>query len=537
MAADKCYFNNLKNIGLSLILLFICTGVSFAEVRLPAVISDNMVLQQQMKAPIWGWAEPNEDVLVKASWQSSGCSVKTGPDGKWSIRIDTPKAGGPYELVIEGTNKIILKNVLIGEVWVCSGQSNMEMPVKGWEAQPILNSAKEIETADYPMIRMFTVAQKVADQPQSDCTGCWRLCSPQTVGDFSAVAYFFGRELHQKLNVPVGLIHTSWGGTPAESWTSREVLQSDPDFAPIFERFEQEVAKYPENKAIYDKKLQEWEKSAAEAKTRGEAVPPKPWPEPLKHGHPHTPSGLYNAMICPLIPYGIKGAIWYQGESNAERAYQYRKLFPAMITNWRKAWGQGDFPFYFVQLANFVRHFPGKEIVPEKGRPCDDSWAELREAQLMTLNLSNTGMAVIIDIGAANNIHPGDKQDVGKRLSLWALAKDYGKDIVYSGPIYKKMVTEGNKIRLYFEHVGSGLAAKNGQLEGFAIAGSDKKFVWADAEIKEDTVLVSSREISEPVAVRYAWSIFPFCSLFNKEGLPASPFRTDKWAGITVDKK
>jgi len=342
------------------------------------------------------------------------------------------------------------------------------------------------------------------------------------------VAYFFGRELHKELNVPVGLIHTSWGGTPAEAWTRREVLEADADFAPILKRYDDAVAKYPQAMEQYKQKLAEWKQAVEKAKAEGKKPPRRPR-APFGPGNPHAPAGLYNAMIAPLIPYGIQGAIWYQGESNAGRAYQYRTLFPAMIKNWRDDWGRGKFSFLFVQLANFMKTKP---------EPDESAWAELREAQSMTLALPNTGMAVIIDIGDAVDIHPKNKQDVGKRLALWPLAGIYGKKLVYSGPIYKSMKADGNSIILSFDHAGGGLVAKgDGQLKGFSIAGADRKFVWADAKIEGNTVVVSSEKVSDPVAVRYAWADNPVCNLYNKEGLPATPFRTDDWPGVTVDAR
>jgi len=508
---------------LSLVLLLVNAGAAFADVKLPAVISDNMVLQRGMEVPIWGWAEPGEIICVSVGWQDLLPIAFTDKEGKWVVKVKTSKAGGPYEIIIKGNNTITLKNILVGEVWVCSGQSNMQWPVR-----QSANAEQEIAAADYPDIRLFTVQRKPAEQPQSDCVGDWQLCSPQTVPGFSAVAYYFGRKLHKELNVPVGLIHTSWGGTPAEAWTSKKTLESDPDFEPILKRYSDVIAKYPEAKSKYEQKLKEWEKAVAEAKAEGEKPPRRPYP-PRGPRHKNNPSGLYNAMIAPLIPYGIGGVIWYQGESNAGRAYQYRKLFGGMIKNWRNDWGQGDFPFLFVQLANFMA------VNPE---PSESAWAELREAQLMTLALPKTGMAVIIDIGEANDVHPKNKQDVGKRLALWALAGSYGKKLEYCGPIYKSMRVEGNKIILHFDHVGGGLVAGGGgPLKGFAIAGADRKFVWADAKVVGDTVVVSSDKVSEQVAVRYAWADNPVCNLYNKEGLPASPFRTDDRPGITVGKK
>jgi sialate O-acetylesterase len=506
----------------SLLLLSSVTAV-FADVKLPTIIGDNMVLQRGKKVPIWGWATPGEEVMVGVSWTSMKWAVTANEDGKWMFKLIPPKTIGPHEMTISGKNEIKLKNIMVGEVWVCSGQSNMQ-----WTVQNSANSKEEIAAANYPKIRLFYVTRKIAHEPQSDCEGSWTECSPETIPGFSAVAYFFGRKLHKELNVPIGLIHTSWGGTPSEAWTRRGVLEAESEARPILERYDKVVANYPQIKQEYLQKVKEWEKAAEKARAEGKRVPRRPR-TPYGPENPHAPAGLYNAMIAPLIPYGISGAIWYQGESNAGRAYQYRKIFPAMIKNWRKDWGQGDFSFLFVQLANFM------ETKPEPG---DSAWAELREAQLMTLDLPNTGMAVIIDIGEAKDIHPKNKQDVGKRLALWALAKNYRKNIVYSGPLFKNMNIDGNKAVLSFDHVGSGLmAGSGGKLKGFAIAGSDRKFVWADAKIEGDKVVVSSNKVSVPVAVRYAWADNPVCNLYNKEGLPASPFRTDSWPGVTAGNK
>jgi sialate O-acetylesterase len=640
-----------------------------ADVRLPAIIGDNMVLQQDRKATIWGWAEPNEQIIVRVSWHNMRWGITAGGDGKWVFKMHPPTAGGPYEMTITGNNAVTIKNILVGEVWVCSGQSNMQMAVT-----QSANGQQEIAAANYPNIRLFSVQRKVADQPQSDCTGNWVACSPQSVADFSAVAYYFGRQLHQELKVPVGLIHTSWGGTPAEAWTSSRVLKMLTDYKAVMEEIEQVRANPEPFQNKYEQQLSEWRKKiefwGPEGKSATDAAfddsgwlqmeLPKPWeqggladfdgmvwfrkdvnvpeswvgkeaiielgpiddmdatfingirvggieapgrwqtprkykvgkdvlkpgrniiavrivdtggaggicgnPEQMKLGpageteqaitlagqwrykkgfdlksmpaqprppllvnNANAPTALYNAMIAPLIPYGIQGAIWYQGESNAGRAYQYRQLFPAMIKNWREDWGQGNFSFLFAQLANFL---------PVKPDPCESEWAELREAQTMTLSLPNTGMAVIVDIGDANDIHPKNKQDVGKRLALWALAKTYGKNLVYCGPLYKSMRVDGSRIILSFDQIGGGLAAKDGgQLKGFVIAGSDRKFVWADAKIEGDTVVVGSEKVQAPVAVRYGWADNPVCNLYNKEGLPASPFRTDDWPGLTAGRK
>ncbi len=508
------------------IVLFVCGAVS-ADVRLPSVIGDNMVLQQGMEVTIWGWADPCEHIVIKFGYSSVAWSAVADSKGQWQTKIGPLKAGGPYEMSIEGNNKITLKNILVGEVWVCSGQSNMEWPVR-----QSVNGEQEVSEANYPQIRLFTVGKRVTYTPLNHCRGKWEECNPRTAAGFSAAGYFFGRELYKKLNVPVGLIHSSWGGTPAEAWMSRECLESDAEFGPILQRYDKVVANFPQLMRDYEVKMKRAAEEAAKLKAEGKPVPRRPDIErPVGPGNQNSPTGLYNAMVCPLVSYGIRGVIWYQGESNAERAWQYRKLFPALIKCWRNAWGEGDFPFLFVQLANWRK---------VKLEPSNSDWAELREAQLMTLSVPNTGMAVAIDIGEAESIHPTNKQEVGKRLALWALAKTYGKDVVYSGPLYQFMEVQDNKAILHFDHTGGGLVAKGGEpLKGFAVAGEDKKFFRADAKIEGDTVVVSCDKVTEPVAVRYAWADNPVCNLYNKEGegLPASPFRTDDWPGVTRKKK
>ncbi len=518
-----------KRVTISVFLSMLALALAataLADVSVPNVIGDHMVLQQGMKAPIWGKADPGEAVVVKfgdAELKTTAC-----PKGRWMVRLPKMKAGGPYEMTIKGAkNTLTLTDILVGEVWVGSGQSNMQMSVRSSN-----NADQEIAAAKYPEIRLCSVERKVAGEPQDNCTASWTACTPESVADFSAVAYFFGRELHKDLNVPVGLIHTSWGGTPAEAWTSRPMLEADPDLKVIVDRWDQTLAKYPQAQKEYEAQMAEWEKAAAAAKAANQPEPKKPG-APAGPDHPHRTSGLYNAMIAPLVPFGIKGAIWYQGESNAGRAYQYRKLFPAMITDWRNAWGEGNFPFLFVQLANFTPQLP---------EPGPSDWAELREAQLMTMDkksptaLKNTGMAVIIDIGDAADIHPKNKQDVGKRLALNALANTYKKPVAYSGPLYRGMKIKGSEAVLRFDHADGGLTAKGGELKGFAIAGEDKKFVWAKATIADGKIVVSSDKVAKPVAVRYAWANNPDCNLYNGAGLPASPFRTDDWRGVTFGK-
>jgi sialate O-acetylesterase len=500
-------------------------ATSRAEIRLPAVIGDNMVLQAGDRVQLWGWADPNEEIEVGLSWRDFRWSIQTDEAGKWQFPIKAPDVGGPYEITLKGKkNTVVIKNILAGQVWVCSGQSNMQ-----WSVRQSANPEQEIAAATYPKIRLFSVERKVAETPQDDCKGKWVECSPETVGDFSAVGYYFGRELHKELDQPIGLIHTSWGGTPAEAWTSMPMLEENPSFEPILMRYKKAVDAYPQALIKHKEAVEKWNEAVAKAKAEGKPAPGNRPSAPFGPGNPHSPAGLYNAMIAPLMPYTVGGAIWYQGESNAGRAYQYRELFPTMIKSWWNNWGQGDFPFLFVQLANFRE---------TKEEPGESDWAELREAQMMTLDMPNTGMAVIIDIGEANDIHPKNKQDVGKRLALWALANTYGKRVVYSGPLYKSMEKNGDKIVLTFDHCGDGLIARGGEpLKGFAIAGEDHKFVWADAKIEGNTVVVSSSAVANPIAVRYAWADNPVCNLYNKAGLPASPFRTDTWPGITIDKK
>ena len=498
--------------------LLLVTGSAIADVKLPAVIGDNMVLQQGLPVPIWGTAGAGEEITVSIADQKA--STTASDKGEWSVKLKPMAYGGPYEMTIAGKNKVTLKNVMVGEVWVCSGQSNMQ-----WAVQNSNKGSEEVAAAKHPNLRLFSVKLQVSETPLDDTTGSWAECTPEVAGPFSAVAYFFGRELQQKLGVAVGLVHTSWGGTPCEAWTPRDVLMSDVAYRPILDRWEQALKDYPEAKKKHEKAVEQWKLDCEKAKAEGKPEPWWPWP-PLGPGHSSTPSGLYNAMISPVIPYGIKGAIWYQGESNADRAYQYRKLFPDMIKSWRRDWGQGDFPFLFVQLANFG--WPP---------PDDTQWPELREAQTMTLKLKNTGMAVAIDIGDAADIHPKNKQDVGKRLGLAAEAIAYGRKIDYSGPIYRSMAVENDSIRVMFSHAADGLVAKGGILRGFTVAGEDKKFVPANARIEGNSVVVSSPAVKKPAAVRYAWTTNPECNLYNKADLPASPFRTDTWPGKTAGKR
>ncbi len=528
---------NFRLIRFFVLLILISLPIALrAEVGLPSIFGDHMVLQRGKPIPVWGTAAKEEQVTVTLGKQSRTATADA--DGHWRVTFKAIKGRGPLEMTVSGKNAITIHDILIGDVWICSGQSNMEFWLKAAK-----NGEEEVKKAEYPNIRLFTVKKNVADKPQVNTApdtkqNRWEACSAATAGDFTAVGYFFGRELHKKLGVPIGLVHTSWGGTPAESWTTRATLEASADFKPIVERWDAAMKAYPQAQANFEKDLAQWRKEAEAAKKDGKPEPKRPNP-PLAPGNPNTPAGLYNGMIAPLVPLAAKGFIWYQGESNAGRAYQYRKLFPAMIQDWRKSWGDDDMPFFFVQLANFL---------PRKDQPADSEWAELREAQTMTLSLEHTGMAVIIDVGEEKDIHPKNKQDVGRRLALAALGTEYEKHnpLVfwknteeYSGPMFKKMSVEGNKVRLKFNHVGKGLVSKSGgdSVKGFAVAGEDKKFVWADAKIDGSSVWVHSDQVAHPVAVRYAWADNPDAELFNTDGLPASPFRTDDWPGLTAERK
>lgn len=488
-----------------LVTCLLCvTAALNAAVKLPAVISDHMVLQQGMPLKIWGTADPGES--VKVDFQGQSVSVKAAENGKWIAWLRPLTAAGPLEMTINSTT---IHDVLVGEVWLGSGQSNME-----FRMATVVNHDEEIARADYPLIHLFQVKRAVTDQPLDDVVGWWQVCTPANVKSFSAVEYFFGRHLQQNLHVPMGLIESDWGGTPAQSWTSRPALESDPALKFVTDEWNTVLGRYPEAKMRYDVQLANWNTAAAEAKAKGTTPPNRPNP-PAGPGHPNTPAGLYNAMIAPLTPYGIRGVIWYQGESNASEAhaYKYRRLFGAMIEDWRNRWGQGDFPFLFVQLANYKTN---------------GWWPILRESQTETLRLANTGMAVIIDIGESKDIHPRNKQDVGLRLALAARALTYRQPVEYSGPVYQSAAPEGGAMRVYFKHADRMQATGGGALKGFEVAGDDGKFVEAQATVDGETILVSSPEVSAPMAVRYAWADDPVCNLVNQAGIPAGPFRSNQ---------
>ncbi|HET6977069.1 MAG TPA: sialate O-acetylesterase [Pyrinomonadaceae bacterium] len=650
--------------------LFVFVGVVRAEVRLPAIIGDNMVLQQGTKVRIWGHARPGERVNV--TFQNKSTEAVADAKGSWQVFIGPLKNSGPAELRVKGDNVLTIKNVLVGEVWLCSGQSNMEWPLAN-----TIGATETMAQANYPEIRMFRVEHHTSAEPLTDLEGRWIVTTPDEAAHFTAVGYFFGRELYQRLKVPIGLINSSWGGTPAEAWTSHEALVTSPELKPILDRYQASLNMLPQAKEAYAHALEQWEEknlyidSGNKGEALGYADPatstadwskmdlpqqfetagmlidgavwfrrvlelPEVWagkdlvlnltpiddqdvtyfngkkvgsiggetpnsymvprkyivPGALVHGgrnviavrvfdsageggfsrggvmsigpsgaaesevislrgawdykvelalepkHPdwgsrpeavgvsnqNNPSVLYNAMIAPLVPFAIRGAIWYQGESNAGRAYQYRTLFPIMIRNWRTAWGS-EFPFYFVQLANWHAN---------KAEPDESDWAELREAQTMTLREPQTGMAVTIDIGDENDIHPRNKVDVGHRLAAWALAGTYHQTVVPSGPLFNQFSIEGDRIKIRFKYGAELKTIDGGAVKGFAIAGEDRKFVWADARIDGDAVIVSSPKVMKPVAVRYGWADNPIANLYNGAGLPASPFRTDDWPGVTA---
>jgi sialate O-acetylesterase len=628
--------------------LFSATFVNAGDLWLPAIFSDNMVLQRDMDAPVWGKTKPGTIVSVEINGYKG--QIMANNEGKWMLRIPAMPVGGPYELKIVSVETKTYKNVLMGDVWFASGQSNMGMTVN-----ESVNLKQELTNSNYPKIRLFTVNQTLATTPKTEVPGGpWVLCDSSSVRLFSAVAYFFGRKIHLDKNIPVGLINSSWGGTPAESWVSPEMVSIFPDYKKQIEEFR--AKKVEESFFVEDVKNQnsrwdiannsfkaldkkvhkvefddkDWKtmnlpKSINESEIgpyegviwfrktvdlpkeykgkdlvlkigrvdhmdvtyfNGVKVGQSAWTvdwsrvytisgKLVKQGknvitvrdadlwnigglngpadsmnisiakskipsislagdwkynkdlEPVTPKVLnsqniagliYNAMVAPVIPYAIKGAIWYQGESNASKAYEYRTLLPTLISDWRIRWGEGNFPFFIVQLANFM------SISQE---PQESSWAELRESQLMTTRYPNVGMSCTIDIGDETDIHPKNKQDVGNRLALSAEKIAYGDDIVYSGPLYQSMKVEGNSIRVKFISIGTGMIAKGSKLTGFAIAGADKKFYWAEAKIEGDEIVVLSDKVSTPTAVRYAWANNPVCNLYNKEGLPASPFRTD----------
>ncbi len=530
--------------------LLTAPGLVQADVKMPAIFGDHMVLQQETVLPVWGTADPGEKVTVTVGKETA--RAEADANGKWLVKLPAlPSGTPPVTLTVTGKNTLTFNDALVGEVWVCSGQSNMEFPL--FQA---LNGRAEVPKATDSQLRFFLVKHKTALQPESDVEGSWQVCSPETAKDFTAVGYFFGRELRSSLGRPVGLIEACWGGSPAQSWTSLEGLQKEPTLQNYVARYNANAAQYPklapeypaqmaayeadmakwkaEEDPKYQAALKVWLEASKNAKLAGQPEPPIPAaaPKPVlpkdPTGGPGGPSNLFNGMIAPLVPYAIKGAIWYQGEANAENGPGYRTLFSRMITDWREHWAQGDFPFLFVQLASL---------------DIGQDWPSVRESQLKTLSLPNTAMASAVDLGdyhSLKNFHPIDKLDVGLRLALAAKKVAYGQDLVYSGPIYAASKVEGNTLRVSFTHTGSGLVISRppwidptaqpwptDKIVGFEIAGADGNYVPADAKIDGNDVVISSQQISEPSFVRFAWSSLVWANLYNKEGLPAAPFRTD----------
>ncbi len=543
----------VSNIFISTIAVgFLSVGSVQADVQLPALFTDHTVLQRGMEVPVWGWADNGEEVTVQFAGQTKTTKAK---DGKWMVKLAPLKGTSIGSvLTVKGNNTLEVQDVVVGEVWIASGQSNMQ-----WEMARSANSEKDIAEADSKTLRLFYVPRVKKDAPVTDVDAKWTYSAPETVKGFSAVAYYFGRDVEKAQGVPVGLIHTSWGGSPAEVWISDDVLAGNSGYKKDI------VENYQHANELYQKEKREAEVKGVE------------FTKEAPRGLDWKPSELYNGMIAPLIPYAFKGAIWYQGESNAGRAHQYRTLFPDMIKNWRRDWGQGDFPFLFVQLAPWDKN-QKRALAEIAAEPVESDWAELREAQSLTLEvLPNTGMAVITDLGDKDDIHPTRKEPVGQRLALAAEFVAYNKkDQLSSGPTYKNVKFKNGKAVVTFNNAGKGLAAGQGaevieiatfepdkpvspntpdgplfssfgsgiemvfgdgsQLTGFAIAGADKKFHWADAKIVGRSIVVSSSEVPKPVAVRYGWADYPIVNLYNSAGLPASPFRTDGWPGVTSPK-
>lgn len=494
-------------------LVLFAAGTAHADVKLPALFANGMVLQQNMKVPVWGTAENDEQVTVSFQGQKLAATAR---DGRWQVVLGKLKVGGPYEMTIAGKNTITIKDVLVGEVWICSGQSNME-----WPLSASANAEMAIAGSKNPMIHLFVVRHATPEKPVSDVVGNWRECGPDSVKGFSAVAYYFGRDLQKALDVPVGLIETAWGGTRAEAWMSRAALDALPETSDEIPQLSKAVADYPKVLERYEAQLKLLQEAAAKLKDEGKPAPQPPRKPAPPTENPNAASALYNGMIAPLIPYAIQGAIWYQGESNAGKAAQYEAVFSAMIRNWREDWGQGDFPFLFVQLAPFQKI--------EK-QPTDPAWARLREAQFLTSqHVPRTAMAVITDVGDERDIHPKKKEPVGHRLALAALTTTYGKKDIYPGPTFESMSVEGSKAIVNFHGVGGGLVARDGLLQGFTVAGPDHVFHDAEAVIEGTTVVVTCKEVEHPVAVRYGWANYPLGNLWNKRDLPATPFRTDRW--------
>lgn len=508
---------SLTRCGLSLSALLLFQLTASAKVTLCGLFSDHLVLQSGKPVPVWGWADPGEEVSVSLKGQTQ--SAKAGADGKWLVKLAPLKSTAePTTLTVKGTNTLTVHDVLIGEVWLGSGQSNMAMTV---------NRAKDFEqekaAATFPQIRMFTVAGTFANEAAKDCTGAWVVCSPETVAAFSATAYFFGREIHQTLKVPVGLINSSVGGTPIDAWISSEAQRASAELKPLFAALKSEdtATDTAAQKAAYEQQLAAWPAAVKKARAEGKPVPRKPQDPAALRAKKNNIGGLFNGKIAALIPFALRGVLWYQGEANSNfpKAPFYQHHLPLLVTDWRTRWAE-ELPFAWVQLPNFTKP--------------DDGWSLVREAMLKTLKLPQTGMAITLDIGDPKDIHPKNKQDVGRRLAAWALGTVYGKDGETSGPLPAKHQVKDSTIVLSFTHA-KGLTARGGELKEFVIAGEDKVWQPAKARIEDGKVIVSSDAVPQPVAVRYAWKDNPEATLYNAAGLPASPFRTDDWPVKLID--
>jgi sialate O-acetylesterase len=506
-------------------LLLAAAAPALADVSLPPILSEHAVLQAGRPVPVWGRADPGERVRVSARGRTA--EAVAGPDGRWTATLPALDAGGPFDLVVEGRNRLVVPDVLAGEVWIASGQSNMAMAVAQCR-----DAEAEKAAADLAGIRFFTVPALASPDPVEEASGAWVVCSPAAVGAFSGAAYFFAREVHREAKVPVGILHASWGGTACEPWTPEEAVAAEPALKGLMDRWRKAIREYDpeEEEARYRKALERWKREAEEDRRAGRTPPRAPALPPHPRRNPQCPGSLWRGMVEPLLPYAVRGAIWYQGESNAGRAHQYRTLFPLMIRSWREARGDPGMPFLFVQLANFGR------VAPSGG---PSPWAELREAQLLALrSVPGTGMAVAVDVGDPADIHPKDKQAVGRRLALWALAMVHGREVEPSGPLFREAKAEGARLRLLFDHAAGLRTADGREPAGFAVAGPDGRFRPGRARVDGETVLVSDPAGGRPAAVRYAWADAPdAANLVNGAGLPASPFRTDAWKGVTEGKE
>ena len=519
---------NMKRLVLFLFvyLLLFPIVLVHSDVTLPNVIGNNMVLQRDTDVPIWGWGSPSEEITITLNTEEGdtihALSTIADTDGNWHVKFPPMEAGGPYIIRVVGNNTLELRNILFGEVWICSGQSNMQ-----WSVNASKDNVEEIAAAKYPNIRLFYVPRKASGLLQQNVTADWKETTSETIPNFSAVAYYFGRKLHIDLDVPIGLINTSWGGTRIEPWTPPVGFAVVPALKSISEEIERVQSNYRQNLPSKIKEIEEWIEITKKALETDAILSQSPIINHPFNNHTR-PTSIYNNMIHPLVPYAIRGAIWYQGESNVREGMMYHRKMKALIHGWREVWQQGEFPFYFVQLApfNYNRNAARRGL---KANPY--VLPKLWEAQTATLSIPNTGMVVTTDISNINDIHPRNKQAVGFRLALWALAKTYDKkDLVYSGPLYRDFEVKGDMIQISFDHVGGGLMSSNGQpLTWFEIAGEDKKYHKAEASIEGNNIVVKSQLVTTPIAVRFGWNQIAEPNFVNKEGLPASPFRTDSW--------